>query len=167
MRTLIYTFLILCTGMILASTTAKKDAPVSPRFNHVMLYVSDLDASIEFYTDAFDLHVSQRLDEIVRIDSEGEHPSSVTMAFLKFPGQDFVFELAQRETEGNASAHYQHVGIDVLDIKQASERLKAAGAENFSGIRHLRAKNTEVLNCFFNGPDGELIELMQILEGEF
>ena len=36
------------TGFALRSPTA-----LSPRFNHVMLYVSDLDASIAFYTQAF------------------------------------------------------------------------------------------------------------------
>src|SRR6187551_3557114 len=41
-----------------------KEAPVSPRFNHVMLVVSNLDSSITFYTAAFDLQVAQRITEL-------------------------------------------------------------------------------------------------------
>ena len=149
-----------------ANTTATKE--LSPRFNHVMLYVSDLEASIEFYTKAFDLDVAQRLNEISELTEDGESPRPVKMAFLKFPGQEFVFELAERNVEGDdASRHFQHVGIDVTNIEQAARRLKQAGGANYSGIRHLRANDTEVKNCFFTGPDGEQIELMQILAGEF
>ncbi|MEJ2004063.1 MAG: VOC family protein [Cyclobacteriaceae bacterium] len=167
MRKLIYTLVIIGIGGLMISTTLERHDAVSPRFNHVMLYVSDLEASIQFYTEAFDVELTQRVDEITRIDSDAETSSPVKMAFLKFPGQDFVFELSEREMNGSVSSHYQHVGIDVSDIEKASGRLTAAGASDFSGIHHLRANNTEVLNCFFKGPDGELIELMQILEGEF
>ena len=36
-------------------------APLSPRFNHVMLTVANLDSSVAFYTRAFDLEVTQRI----------------------------------------------------------------------------------------------------------
>ena len=167
MKKFLYILLITGTAGFMISSNLGREKALSPRFNHVMLYVSDLDASIEFYTEAFDIELTQRVDEITRIDSNGETSSPVKMAFLKFPGQDFVLELAERETGAETSAHYQHVGIDVQDIQKASDRMASAGAKNFSGIRHLRANDTEVKNCFFNGPDGELIELMEIIEGEF
>jgi len=41
-----------------------KEAALTPRFNHVMLVVSNLDSSIAFYTTAFDLQVAQRITEL-------------------------------------------------------------------------------------------------------
>ena len=153
------------TGFVL-----RPGAQLSPRFNHVMLYVSDLDASIDFYTRAFDLEVTQRLDALTVVAADGsETVQPVKMAFLKFPGQDFVFELSEQVMEvGGLSPFYQHVGIDVLDIGAAADRVLAAGARDFSGIRTVRGTGgVEARNAFFRGPDGEMVELMQMVSGAF
>ena len=153
------------TGFVL------RPAPeLSPRFNHVMLHVSDLEASIAFYTRAFDLEVTQRLESIQVTGPNGETTvAPVQMAFLKFPGQEFVLELAQQDASaGGTPPLYQHLGVDVLDIEAAAERALAAGARNYSGVRTVRASGgTVAQNAFFVGPDGELLELMLLLEGEF
>jgi len=163
-----FSFLVLVAAIALILFTAFVNKAVSPRFNHVMLYVSDLDASIEFYTEALDVQVTGRVNSITRITDEGENTSPVRMAFLKFPNQDFILELSERSVDKSVkSPFFQHVGIDVLDIEGAAERMSAAGAMNFTGINHLRANDIEVYNCFFTGPDGEQIELMEIIEGEF
>lgn len=154
------------TGFVLRPTPEQ----LSPRFNHVMLYVSDLDASIAFYTTAFDLQVTQRLDALTVVAADGsETTRPVQMAFLKFPGQEFVLELSQQTTEtGAPSPFYQHLGVDVTDIEAAAERVQTAGARNFSGVRTVRAAGgVEARNAFFLGPDGELLELMQMVSGEF
>jgi len=39
------------------SGSGKKEL-LSPRFNHIVLYVSDMETSVKFYTTAFDLKVS-------------------------------------------------------------------------------------------------------------
>jgi hypothetical protein len=44
---------------------------VSPRINHVMLYVSNLEKSIGFYTRAFDLQVTNRLDTLIATQPDG------------------------------------------------------------------------------------------------
>ena len=154
---------------LIATSLHQQPSPLSPRFNHVMLYVDDIEKSIDFYTTAFDVEVSQRLTQIREVAEDGtETPNEVNMAFLKFPGQDFVFEISERTVENPGIApHYQHVGIDVKNIQAAADRAINAGATNFTGIRHLRGNETEVKNCFFKGPDGENIELMEILAGEF
>lgn len=153
------------TGFVL------RPAPeLSPRFNHVMLYVSDLDASIAFYTRAFDLEVTQRIDSLTVVAPDGsETHRAVRMAFLKFPGQEFVFELGEQSIEADGpSPFYQHVGIDVADIEAAAGRAQAAGARDLSSIRTVRASGGVVArNAFFRGPDGELVELMQMVAGEF
>ncbi len=145
--------------------------PISPRFNHVMLYVSNLEASIEFYTKAFDLSVANRLDTLIRIDADGKEVArSVNMAFLKFTDQDFVFELTEHKPDSASmpvAYLFQHVGVDVQDIDAAFERAIHAGGKELSPVRKVKAKGVEAKQAFFAGPDGERIELMQILAGEF
>ena len=143
---------------------------LTPRFNHVMLYVSNLDSSITFYTTAFDLKVSQRITEMnVTAPNGTTSTRPAKMALLKFPGQEFVLELAERPAAPGAppSPHYQHLGVDVTDIQAAADRLVKAGATGFNGIATVRVAGTQAKNAFFRGPSGELVELMQIISGEF
>ena len=151
-----------------------KEAPLSPRFNHVMLTVSNLDSSITFYTAAFDLQVSQRITEMRVTGADGVPgaPRPVKMALLKFPGQDFVLELAERPASAPASTgpalYYQHVGVDVRDIAAAAERVQKAGGREPTPIQTVTTSGGSVAkNMFFRGPSGERVELMQLVSGEF
>lgn len=146
-------------------------AALSPRFNHVMLFVTSLDSSIAFYAAAFDLRVTQRITELTVTGANGT-PSvrPVRMALLKFPGQDFVLELAERPAPAAAGAapYYQHLGVDVRDIATAAERVRQAGGQAPTPIQTVSASNgTVAKNMFFRGPSGELVELMEIVAGEF
>jgi catechol 2,3-dioxygenase-like lactoylglutathione lyase family enzyme len=148
-----------------------KEAALSPRFNHVMLFVSNLDSSITFYTTAFDLQVAQRITEL-RVTGASGAPTArpVKMALLKFPGQEFVLELAERPapTSAGPSPSYQHLGVDVGDIEAAAERVRKAGGQAPSPIQTVSTSSgTVAKNIFFRGPNGELVELMQIVSGEF
>lgn len=144
-------------------------APVSPRFNHVMLYVANLDSSVAFYTRAFDIEVAQRISSLNVTRPDGTTAArEVKMAFLKFPGQDFVFELAERKVaDDGITPVFQHVGVDVKDIDAAAERVKAAGGQGFTGIAVVEGQGVKAKTAFFKGPDGENVELMQILSGTF
>jgi catechol 2,3-dioxygenase-like lactoylglutathione lyase family enzyme len=147
-----------------------KEAVLSPRFNHVMLFVTNLDSSITFYTTAFDLQVAQRITELSVTSASGA-PSArpVKMALLKFPGQEFVLELAERPaTSAGPAPYYQHLGVDVRDIVAAAERVRKAGGQAPSAIQTVSTSSgTVAKNMFFRGPSGELVELMQIISGEF
>jgi catechol 2,3-dioxygenase-like lactoylglutathione lyase family enzyme len=162
----------LATIIVTASAFAPaREAATSPRFNHVMLIVTDLDSSVAFYTAAFDLQLTQRLTELTVTGADGA-PSvrPVKMALLKFPGQDFVLELAERPAPatGTASPHYQHVGVDVRDIAAAAERVRKAGGQSPSPIQTVSTSSgTVARNMFFRGPSGELLELMEIVSGTF
>ena len=147
-----------------------KEAPLSPRFNHVMLAVSNLDSSITFYTAAFDLEVAQRITELTVTGANGTPGARpVKMALLKFPGQEFVLELAERPQASTGPApYYQHVGVDVRDIAAAAERVRKAGGRDPSAIQTVSTSTgTVAKNMFFRGPSGELVELMQVVAGEF
>lgn len=150
---------------------ARPGAALSRRFNHVMLFVADLDSSIAFYTAALDLRVAQRISELTVTGPNGA-PSArpVKMALLKFPGRDFVLELAERPAPASAGAapHYQHLGVDVRDIAAAAERVRKAGGQAPTPIQTVSTSNgTVAKNMFFRGPSGELVELMEIVSGEF
>jgi catechol 2,3-dioxygenase-like lactoylglutathione lyase family enzyme len=148
-----------------------KKAALSPRFNHVMLVVSNLDSSITFYTAAFDLQVAQRITELKVTGANGTPTARpVKMALLKFPGQEFVLELGERPatTPPGPPPYYQHVGVDVRDIAAAAERVRKAGGRDPSPIQTVTTSTgTIAKNMFFRGPSGELVELMQIVSGEF
>ena len=154
-----------------AAFVPAKEAALSPRFNHAMLAVSNLDSSIAFYTAAFDLEVAQRITELSVTGANGAptaHP--VKMALLKFPGQEFVLELGERPapTSTGPAPYYQHIGVDVRDIAAAAERVRKAGGRDPSPIQTVRTSSgTVAKNMFFRGPSGELVELMQVVSGEF
>lgn len=152
-----------------AAYTPAAPAPLTPRLNHVMLTVANLDTSIAFYTTAFDLKVTQRLSSLTITRPDGSTATvDVKMAFLKFPGQDFVFELAERKVQDDGiTPVFQHVGVDVTDIAAAAERVKAAGGRNFTGISLVDGQGVKAKTAFFKGPDGENVELMEMVSGEF
>ena len=160
------------TIVVAASAFAPaREAPLSPRFNHVMLVVSNLDSSITFYTAAFDLQVAQRITEL-RVAGPDGTPTArpVKMALLKFPGQEFVLELAERPAPASdgPAPYYQHLGVDVRDIEAAAERVRKAGGRDPSPIQTVSTSGGSVAkNMFFRGPSGERLELMQMVSGEF
>lgn len=162
--------MLVTLSVTLAAFAPARRAELSPRFNHVMLYVSNLDSSITFYTTAFDLQVAQRITEMSVTAPNGttSAPRAVRMAFLKFPGQEFVLEMAERPaTTAGTSPYYQHLGVDVRDIAASAERVRKAGGQEMSAIQTVHASGTVAKNMFFKGPNGERVELMQIVSGEF
>jgi catechol 2,3-dioxygenase-like lactoylglutathione lyase family enzyme len=141
----------------------------TPRINHVMLYVSDINRSVEFYTSAFDMEV-ERVNEMHRFSAEGEEEVlEVNMAFLRFPGQNFVLEISERNSgdTDQISSAFQHIGMEVDNIAEAEKTLLAAGAKPDRPIFQVQANKVVANLGFYIGPDGETIELMQVLEGEF
>jgi len=167
-------FTVLC-GIAILSACSSPEAPAeqktSPRFNHVMLYVSDLEASLDFYNKAFDLEEPRLIRKIeILAEDTVQLTRDVNMAFLKFPGQDFIYELSEQKPFPEVTATggiFQHIGIDVLNIEQAFEQAVNAGAEAAVPVRTVRAEGVLAKQAFVIGPDGVMIEFMQILEGTF
>ena len=86
-------------------------APLSPRFNHVVIYVADMEESVKFYTTAFDLEQTDHLTSLSYTDADGNTlEREINIVLLKFPGQQFVYEMVE-QPEGfettNAGALYQ------------------------------------------------------------
>lgn len=159
---------LIILALICASCTVKE---VSPRLNHVLLQVSNMERSVEFYTQAFGLEVTNnRIKNIeVRQDDGTTITRQVNIVLLKFPGQNFVYELSEHhETDSVLPAGlFHHVGIDVKDIDGAFDRAANAGAQVIVPVRVIKTSSIEAKQAFLKGPDGEIIELMQIISGEY
>lgn len=162
-----YLLLIL---IILFSCGSKTENQLSPRFNHVYLTVADVDRSVAFYTTAFDLKVTAEIKEIKRTPKGGESERfDINLSLLKFDRQGFVLEISERSdfSSDNQTANFTHLGIDVKDIEAASERVLNAGGTLLRPITLVEAGEIKAKTTFFTGPDGETIELMEVIAGEF
>lgn len=129
-----------------------------------------MDKSVAFYTAAFDLEVSKQIKKIKRTPVDGESGEfDIYLSLLKFPGQDFVLEIGENPDfqAENSTANFTHLGIDVLDIEAASERVLKAGGVLTRPMSLVETEDIKAKNIFFTGPDGETIELMEIISGDF
>ena len=144
--------------------------PLSPRFNHIFVQVSNIERSVEFYTKAFDLEVTNSLDTLIVTEKDGQPRVYLrNIVFLKFPNQDFVFELRET-TETDTLSNFdlfEHIGVDVNDIDAAVQKVISAGAELVVPVRLIETNNLILKHAYLKGPDGELIELDEIISGEF
>ena len=93
----------------------------------------------------------------------------INLALLKFPGHYFALEIGETldSLPNNTRANYAHVGIEVEDIESASERIIKAGGLSSRPITQVETESILAKTAFFTGPDGETIELMQIISGNF
>jgi len=94
----------------------------------------------------------------------------VNVVLLKFPGQDFVYEMVELPSfpdSANTFPLFNHIGIDVLDIEKALPKALAAGAIIDTPIQTVETNGLKAKSVFILGPDGERIQFMQILSGEF
>lgn len=143
----------------------------SPRFNHAMLFVTNAEESRVFYEEAFGMQFYKQVTEMVIFNEEAVNDTlAVNITLMRMPGHRFNYEFVQSAIAGDStlqSPHYQHVGIEVKNIDASIQRAKDAGADLAVRKKHLKAGDIEAKTVFFYGPDRELIELMEILEGDF
>jgi lactoylglutathione lyase len=142
-----------------------------PAFNHLYLAVRNIDSSLKFYTKAFDLRVTDHFNQLEITQSDSNFKRSVKIVFLKFPGQDFVYELAERVDPNDTTRQgnlFGHVGVEVKDIVVAVQRAIDAGGKLYIPVRRVRTSSgLEIKQAFLRGPDGESIELAQIVTGNY
>jgi len=153
--------------MLFIACTSKK---ISPRFNHVVITVSNMEKSLQFYTTAFNLEQTNTIKHLEYTAKDGTVTNrDIHVVLLKFPGQDFVWEMVENPNANVSEipSLYQHVGVDVTDMDTAFKQVVDAGAEVVVAPRFVKMTGLETKQAFLKGPDGEMIELMQIISGEF
>lgn len=162
-------FLLTLLSIIACQPSDQKKYP-STYFNHVFLNVADIDKSVTFYTTAFDLEVSKQITSLKLTNATGNTiETPIKLSLLRFPGQPFLLEIGERPNfeANNDSTSLAHFGVNVEDVAVAVRRLVDAGAEQVRPITLVEAEGIKAKTAFFLGPDGETIELMELLAGEF
>lgn len=124
------------------------------RILHTMLRVTDLERSLEFYTEILNMRLLRRSDY-----PEGKF----TLAFVGYDdeSEQAVLELTHNwETDeyelGNA---YGHIALSADDIYQTCEDIKAKGGEVVREAGPMKHGSTVI--AFVKDPDGYMIELIQ------
>ncbi|MDD9897429.1 MAG: lactoylglutathione lyase [Candidatus Melainabacteria bacterium] len=123
------------------------------RILHTMIRVVDLEQSITFYTEILGMTLLRRKDY-----PEGKF----TLAFVGYGNEtdNSVIELTHnwdtKEYElGNA---FGHIAIEVEDVYQACDRIKAAGGKVVREAGPMRHGSS--ILAFVEDPDGYMIELL-------
>lgn len=146
-----------------------------PTLHHVSLFVSDLDASMTFYSSGLGLTPRETFEDIVGRRSDGRFPFKVASVFLE-AGHGRYIELhpSGGGTMSPPGFPMNHLALGVVDVDAAYERAIAAGAtpidipipdETWEGtpldVLMAGERSEPVRIAFLQGPDGELIELYQ------
>ncbi len=122
---------------------------------HVAFWAKDMEKMLDFYINVLGL------EKIFEMDNVDGTPGTV---YLRTPDQRYI-ELFHGGTDrapggdGHA-AGYSHLCFEVGDIHAAAVELEARGAVVRVKERHGRAGN---IQCWVDDPDGNPIEIMQLL----
>lgn len=124
------------------------------RMLHVMIRVSDLERSVDFYTKILDMKVLKRKDF-----KEGEF----TLVFLGYDNEsnatvlELTYNWSIKEYDmGNA---FGHIAIGVEDVYEICEEIKKNGGKVVRESGSMKHGSTVL--AFIEDPDGYKIELLQ------
>ena len=123
------------------------------RLLHTMLRVSDLNRSIQFYTEVLGMRLLRRQ----------EYPrGKYTLAFVGYGDEndntaiEFTYNWGVSEYElGDA---FGHISIEVDDVYVSAEKIRQQGGKVIREPGPMNAGSTVV--AFFEDPDGYQIELI-------
>jgi len=123
------------------------------RILHTMLRVSDLEASIAFYTQVLDMKLLR----------QKEFPDGdFTLAFLGYgpESEQTVLELTYNwgTDRYDLGTGYGHIAIEVDDVYQATETIEQQGGKILRPAGPMNAGSTII--AFVEDPDGYQIELI-------
>ena len=140
----------------------------NPAFNHIYLGVHNMDSSLKFYTTAFDLKITNRISQLDITQADTAFKRPVNIVFLKFPGQDLVYELGERSDTTRIGNLFQHVGVEVKDLKATLQRVLDAGGKLAVPIRQVKTNSgLAIKQAVVKGLDGESIEIVEVISGEY
>ena len=121
---------------------------------HSMLRVLDLEKSLKFYADCFDLQPSHRLDF-----------PSFTLVYLRNAENDAEIELTWNKGRTEPYTHgdgYGHVGVCVPDAVVDRARLAGLGYSPLD-IKEFKADDGSLIARYFfiQDPDGYKVEVLE------
>lgn len=123
------------------------------RLLHTMLRVTDLQKSIDFYTQILDM-------KLLRKSENSEY--RYTLAFIGYgdESESTVLELTYNwdTSEYDLGNAYGHIAIETDDIHKTCDKIKAMGAEITREPGPVKGGRTVI--AFAKDPDGYMIELI-------
>jgi lactoylglutathione lyase len=123
------------------------------RLLHTMLRVSDLQKSIDFYTQVLGM-------KLLRKSENSEY--KYTLAFLGYAdeSESTVLELTYNwgDHSYNLGSGYGHIAIETDDIYKTCDKIKEMGAEITREAGPVKGGTTVI--AFAKDPDGYMIELI-------
>lgn len=123
------------------------------RILHTMLRVSDLEQSLQFYTDVLGMNLLRKNDY---------EDGRFTLAFVGFGTEqkDTVLELTHNwDTDAyDLGTAYGHVAIEVDDVYSACDLIRDKGGEIVREAGPMKGGSTVI--AFVKDPDGYMIELL-------
>jgi len=124
------------------------------RLLHTMVRVTDMDKSIDFYTNIFGMKLLRRKDF-----PEGKF----TLVFLGYGNEEdnTVIELTHNwETDSyEMGTAYGHIAIGVEDAYKACDEITAKGGDVVRPAGPMKGTTTVI--AFVKDPDGYMIELIE------
>ncbi len=125
------------------------------RLLHTMLRVTDLEKSISFYTDILGMQLLRKRDY-----PEGRF----TLAFLGY-GDESLYTALELTHNWDTSEYqlgnaYGHIAIEVEDIYQACDAIKAKGGNIVREAGPMKNSSSGTILAFAKDPDGYMIELL-------
>ena len=123
------------------------------RLLHTMLRVSDLQKSIDFYTQVLDM-------KLIRKSENSEY--KYTLAFIGYGDESdtTLLELTYNwgENTYDLGNGYGHIAIESDDIYATCDKIKAMGGEITREAGPVKGGSTVI--AFVKDPDGYMIELI-------
>ena len=120
-------------------------------FLHTRMRVSDLDRSIDWYTQHLGFTLLRRSDK---------SPAGNHIAMLELPGNEHLLELTwSSDYQLKVPADLMHLAIGVPDLIACCERLENSGIEIWPDA--WREKLVDSKMAFVDDPDGYEIELLE------
>lgn len=125
------------------------------KIDHLMIRTTDLDESIKFYTELFEMEV----------DSMDDYPEEkYTLCFLKDPETEVMIEL----TYNYDIEHYElgntfdHIGFRGDEVMKTVDKAESLGYKTRHKI-HTTSEEKRYLLGFITSPEGIIIALVQKL----
>jgi lactoylglutathione lyase len=117
---------------------------------HTRMRVSDMEQTIQFYTDVLGLEVVER-----KVSPRGSH-----LAFLKVPNSEELIELTSFPPSGPVTVQEDlvHLAFQVDNLDDTIDSLNAQGVKITDGPTHSSSGSRFI---FIDAPDGYEIELIE------
>ncbi len=138
--------------------TTETAGPTSPRWTHIALRVTDIDATIAFYTDYTPMELIDKREDEAGYGAWLGHTDSPETPFILVVAQFFPDTDPFKDSPIATLAPFAHIGIELTErehVDDVAEKAKAAGILAFPPtdmpfpIGYI---------CMVSDPDGNMVE---------